>query len=122
VTATRTRTGQNGRPDAIETVPTIDELLGVDDKARIDAGKFRMMAQNRRDLKRNMLIEGVAEDEPVPGSPPRKDGAYADEDGTTYRTCAQQLKLIDEAWKRLWDAVERDGYRASVLAILAESH
>lgn len=103
-TARRART--NGH-NALEKLPSIDDLLGVSELAQADAEGLLNMAANKRGIEEMMKDEKLALSDPIPNRRPE-------------RTFREQLKLIEDAYARKWKRIDEAGHRANVLEILEQ--
>jgi hypothetical protein len=103
------RATSNGNGSAIEKLPDLEDFLGLDDKAAIDADKILGMARSMRNLDRTQIAEDLKGSDVIPGINPEQ------------RTFDQQRKLIRKAYGLLVEQVKADGYWALVEAKLNQA-
>lgn len=109
-TETKTRNNGAGSPDAVERLPSIDELIGVDEKAETLATAAANVALLARRLDHQRVGNQETDSDPLRGYASEPDGDYtADEGeelgngvvakaGQRFRTYGQQRKRCEKAF------------------------
>lgn len=115
---------QSRQPDsngsALEKLPDLEDFLGLEEKAQMDADRIKHMARSLRAINRVQALEEKADTEAIPGAAPEDDGDV-EFGGQYFRSFRKQRQLLNRSYKILWDLIEEDGYRANVQRILDQT-
>lgn len=98
---------------AIEKLPDLEDYLGSEEKAQMDADRIKLLARSLRTLNRDQVQESLKDGDRIPGTPPMDDGAV-EFNGAKFRSFKQQRDVILKAYVKLWEQIEEEGYRALV--------
>lgn len=90
-------------------VPSLEDFLGLRDKAAIDADRIRNLAISLQTLNRLQTQEGLEDSDVIPASNPEQ------------KTFADQREVIEEAYQRLVKQAKSDDYWALVEQLLTEA-
>lgn len=93
-----------------QNLPSIDDLLGVTEKAQQDADTLLGMAINKRRLEQLMQDEGLKPSDPIPGQM---------SNGSAPKTFAEHIANIKRAYTEKWKRIEAEGHRANVEELLS---
>lgn len=93
------------KPTAVETLPSLDELLGVDQKAETIALQAAQVQLIAREIDLQMVSNAYGSDEPIPGFQEK-------------RTFGEQRKRSEKAWNDLMRRANEEGVLEKVKELM----
>lgn len=99
------------KPEAVETLPKIEDLLGVTQKAEKYVEVLLSIAQSHQSLKLQQVANGKKDSDAIEGAP--------EQNGHTL-TYGERYKETREGIERLYAEIEKEGIRANVDQLIAQ--